>query len=392
MKKIFVNSFLVAIAGLSFVGCRESGASNIDTPNPTDITVERGPVIGAYVVDDSGKRAISLGGGQYRFSVSPTYPITAYGGYIDVNRDGVIDGNDTTLPMPLSLSSQNRNKLTILTTLATNDELKNRILTNYGLNEEELFTLTPATSLKISAISDEVFKYCVENNATVDDINLTTFASLEDAIDTKITTFQNSSDSLLEIATQNEITLVGELNITLASSDTNLTVVANTITQSGTQTNDPTVMLNTLPMATLTEEQKDGLVFMYQEEKVARDVYNEMYVKWGSKVFANIAKSEQSHMDAVKAILEKYDLEVPVVSDTVGEFDLEKLRELYYDLIASGNVSSNEAMKVGVLVEQTDIADLIERMVDVPEDIKIVYQSLLNGSYNHLNAFSKQVH
>jgi hypothetical protein len=268
--------------------------------------------------------------------------------------------------------------------------MKWSILTTYGLSEEELFTLIPSTSLKVSAISDEVFKYCIENNVTVEDINLSTFSTLETDIQNIITTYANSTDSLVEIATANEIALVDELNITLDDTDANLTEVSNTITQSTTQTNDPTLMLNSMPLYTLTDEQKAGLVFMYQEEKVARDVYNTMYVKWGSKVFANIAKSEQSHMDAVKAILVKYSLEVP--SDVAGTFELEELQTLYTTLIGMGNVSSNEAMKVGVLVEETDIADLIERMVDAPDDIEIVYQNLLNGSYNHLNAFSKQVY
>lgn len=389
MKKSFLCSLVTA--GLLLSGCGSSDTTNQD-PTYTDITVERGPVIGAYVVDNSGKRAINLGNGQYRFSVAPTYPITAYGGYIDVNRDGVIDGNDTTLTMPLSLGEQNRNKLTIVTTLATNEELKNKILTTYGLSEEELFTLTPSTSLKISAISDEVFKYCIENNSSVEDINMITFTTLENEINSTIVANETLAltQTLLEIATQNETDLVNELNVTLTDTDANLSEVALDITQSSTQTNDPTAMLDAMPLYTLSDEQKAGLVFMYQEEKVARDVYNAMYAKWGSKVFANIAKSEQSHMDAVKAILEKYSLEVP--SDEAGVFTDSDLLALYNTLIGMGNVSSNEAMKVGVLVEETDIADLIERMVDAPDDIEIVYQNLLNGSYNHLNAFSKQVY
>lgn len=389
MKKSFLCSLVTA--GLLLSGCGSSNTTNQD-PTYTDITVERGPVIGAYVVDNSGKRAVNLGNGQYRFSVAPTYPITAYGGYIDVNRDGVIDGNDTTLTMSLFLGEQNRNKLTIVTTLATNEELKNKILTTYGLSEEELFTLTPSTSLKISAISDEVFKYCIENNSSVEDINMTTFTTLENEINSTIVANETLAltQTLLEIATQNETDLVNELNVTLTDTDANLSEVALDITQSSTQTNDPTAMLDAMPLYPLSDEQKAGLVFMYQEEKVARDVYNAMYTKWGSKVFANIAKSEQSHMDAVKAILEKYSLEVP--SDEAGVFTDSDLLALYNTLIGMGNVSSNEAMKVGVLVEETDIADLIERMVDAPDDIEIVYQNLLNGSYNHLNAFSKQVY
>lgn len=389
MKKSFLCSLVTA--GLLLSGCGSSDTTNQD-PTYTDITVERGPVIGSYVVDNSGKRAINLGNGQYRFSVAPTYPITAYGGYIDVNRDGVIDGNDTTLTMSLSLGEQNRNKLTIVTTLATNEELKNKILTTYGLSEEELFTLTPSTSLKISAISDEVFKYCIENNSSVEDINMITFTTLENEINSTIVANETLAltQTLLEIATQNETDLVNELNVTLTDTDANLSEVALDITQSSTQTNDPTAMLDAMPLYTLSDEQKAGLVFMYQEEKVARDVYNAMYAKWGSKVFANIAKSEQSHMDAVKAILEKYSLVVP--SDKAGVFTDSDLLALYNTLIDMGDNSSNEAMKVGVLVEETDIADLIERMVDAPDDIEIVYQNLLNGSYNHLNAFSKQVY
>ena len=148
-------------------------------------------------------------------------------------------------------------------------------------------------------------------------------------------------------------------------------------------------MLESMPTYNLTQEQKDGLVFMYQEEKVARDVYNNLYEKWNIKVFSNIAKAEQSHMDAVKSILEKYNLDIP--NDEVGVFELEELQKLYDDLVAMGSVSSSEAIKVGVLVEETDIKDLEELIVDAPEDIKVIYQSLLNGSYNHLNAFNKQV-
>lgn len=176
-----------------------------------------------------------------------------------------------------------------------------------------------------------------------------------------------------------------------ANYDDTITIVTNDSTDTVLST-PPSFdsNLSEYPVYDLTQEQKDGLVFMYQEEKVARDVYNAMYEKWGNRVFTNIAKSEQSHMDAVKAILDKYNLTVP--NDTPGAFELQELQELYNNLITMGSVSSNEAMKVGVLVEQTDIADLLERIEDAPEDIKVVYQNLLNGSYNHLNAFSKQVY
>jgi hypothetical protein len=393
MKKFI----LYMSATFLLIGCGGGGGGTVTTtPTSTDIIVERGPVIGSYVVDNNGKRASNIGSGKYRFSTTPSYPIYVYGGYIDVNRDGVINGDDTALTFPLSVSEQDKEVITLLTTLAANSDIKNELLSTYNFSEDELFRLTPSTSLKVSAISDIVFKYCIENNSSIEDINITTFINtLETNITNTISqneTLETNGDTLVEIATANEIALIDDLNITLTDSGTDLTNVTNTITQSSTQVQDPTVLLDSLPTATLTQEEIDGLVFMYQEEKVARDVYTKMYEKWGLRIFNNISKAEQTHMDAVKAILIKYNIDIPVTSDTIGEFDLVELQTLYDTLIASGMVSSNEALKVGKLVEETDIADLIERLVDAPEDITLVYNSLLNGSYNHLNAFSKNIY
>jgi hypothetical protein len=148
---------------------------------------------------------------------------------------------------------------------------------------------------------------------------------------------------------------------------------------------------NTYIVSELTEIQKEDLKFMYQEEKVARDVYLSMYNLYGSRIFKNIANAEQKHMDAIKSLLEKYSIEVPVINDTIGEFDLQELQELYYELLSSGTISEQEAFKVGELIELTDIEDLEEKISNTPYDIKKVYEKLLNGSYKHLEAFRKKL-
>ena len=142
----------------------------------------------------------------------------------------------------------------------------------------------------------------------------------------------------------------------------------------------------------LTLEQKEGLIFMIEEEKVARDVYTTLYNKWGIRVFTNIAKSEQKHMDAVENILNQYDLEIPLTLDTVGIFEDEQLQVMYNDLIVKGNSSLIDALEVAVLIEEVDIADLQELIQsNVPSNIKKVYNNLLNGSYKHLRAFNRQL-
>jgi hypothetical protein len=157
------------------------------------------------------------------------------------------------------------------------------------------------------------------------------------------------------------------------------------------QENESNDLSNYESAESLSVTQKEDLQYMYQEEKVARDVYLTLYNKYNSQVFYNISQAEQKHMDSVKTLLENYNIEVPVLSDEIGKFDLVELQELYDTLIESGSVSEYEAFKVGELVELTDIADLEEKIVNTPEDIEAIYQNLLDGSYKHLEAFRKKL-
>ena len=139
----------------------------------------------------------------------------------------------------------------------------------------------------------------------------------------------------------------------------------------------------------LSQSETDGLIFMREEEKLARDVYNILYIKWGMRVFNNIAKSEQRHTDAIKTLIDKYELEDPVKNDTPGVFVNDDLQNLYNTLIAKGDSSLVDALLVGALIEEVDILDIqkeIDEHVD-NEDIAFIYDNLINGSYNHLRAF-----
>jgi len=147
------------------------------------------------------------------------------------------------------------------------------------------------------------------------------------------------------------------------------------------------VQLTSIPPSDLTADESAGLLFMREEEKLARDVYNQMFTLWGQRVFQNIASSEQTHMDQVKLLLDRYGLADPTLEP--GKFTDPTLQALYDQLIAQGSVSLEEAIKVGVLIEQTDINDLQDRLAQTDNaDIQLVYNNLLNGSYNHLSAFT----
>lgn len=129
-----------------------------------------------------------------------------------------------------------------------------------------------------------------------------------------------------------------------------------------------------------------GLLWMREEEKLARDVYLALADLWDVRVFANIARSEQSHMDALATLLDRYGLEDPVGGNPAGVFSDPQIQALYDDLLARGRTSLVEALAVGATIEDLDIVDLRERASDVA-DIARVYENLEMGSANHLRAF-----
>ncbi len=139
----------------------------------------------------------------------------------------------------------------------------------------------------------------------------------------------------------------------------------------------------------------EDLVFMREEEKLARDTYLVLGEEWGLAIFSNIAESEQKHMDALKQLLDKFGITDPVDDESakgIGDFENEYLEGLYAKLIDWGLISEMDGLKVGAAIEEVDIRDIhhaIKRAEN--EDIITTYESLLCGSRNHLRAFVAKI-
>lgn len=139
----------------------------------------------------------------------------------------------------------------------------------------------------------------------------------------------------------------------------------------------------------LSEVEVEGLSYMREEEKLARDVYLMLYEQWGIRIFQNIAGAEETHMSAVADLLERYGLPDPAADTVVGVFANPELQALYDQLMEDGSQSLADALRVGALVEEVDIIDLETYIAQTDnEDVLLVYQNLLKGSYNHLRAFT----
>ncbi|WP_346855653.1 DUF2202 domain-containing protein [uncultured Draconibacterium sp.] len=138
----------------------------------------------------------------------------------------------------------------------------------------------------------------------------------------------------------------------------------------------------------LSDDEIEGIVFMREEEKLARDVYLQLGDLFPHNTFENIAESEQSHTDAILRLINFYTLDDPALGNDIGEFENEELQQLHDFLMALGSMELDSALVVGAIIEETDILDIqeLKDLTDV-KNIDQVYGNLLDGSENHLRAF-----
>ena len=149
-----------------------------------------------------------------------------------------------------------------------------------------------------------------------------------------------------------------------------------------------TETINETPATALSDLEKQGILYMCEEEKLARDVYLQLYDKWGVTSFNNISRSEQTHTDAIKSLIDRYNLDDPAEGRGLGEFTNKELQQLHDDLIKQGSQSEVDALKVGAAIEEIDILDIEMYVAQTDKsDIKLVYENLLKGSRNHLRSF-----
>lgn len=164
------------------------------------------------------------------------------------------------------------------------------------------------------------------------------------------------------------------------------------------------------PQSVLTQELKNTLSYMGNEERLAYDVYNYLYTIHPLKQLTNIAtNSESSHVKAVQLLIQKYiqdpseftntDLtqlnykDTPLEDMQAGVYDISAIQSLYDTLIAKGSASPQDAYEVGCIIEVTDIHDLDEDIIlaqnSDASDILSTFEFLRNGSYKHYWAFDR---
>ncbi|MFM1913988.1 MAG: hypothetical protein RIR51_1841 [Bacteroidota bacterium] len=141
----------------------------------------------------------------------------------------------------------------------------------------------------------------------------------------------------------------------------------------------------------ISDSEMNDLKYLREEEKLARDVYLYAFDKYQENIFDNISKSEQTHMDKVLVLLNKFNIE-DSASPIKGEFNNQELSNLYSDLINIVDLSLNDALTVGANIEDLDILDIEKMLLNTDNlEIRTMYENLQCGSKNHIRSFNNKL-
>ena len=379
-----------------------------DTNIATDVTLERGPVLFSHMIDSQGVKAepVKDDNGNptniYRFALTPDYPITATGGYIDLDASGSLSAGDVAMGN-LQLQIEAGDVITLASALANIDG-NLATLQALGFSTEQLMHETPSSNLMIAALSDEIYAYIAQNNIT--DLSLIDLSALSSQIATRMSLYSGSTQSALEL----EQTLINELGDAVTTIDQArvdellASVSALSITQES---------FDTIPM---TAEQQSLIAYSWNEEKMAKDLYNSLYdalMVQGTEIKAlvNVAtNSETQHQEAMRALAEKHDLDLINLSDTqvtygydgaalaavpVAEFPLSAIQDMYnglWDHATANGLTAQSALEAACIVEVEDVNDLNHSIEEATAlgayELVAAFESLRSGSYSHYWAFN----
>ena len=294
--------------------------------------------------------------------------------------------NCISLPVEFKIGSL---KLGLVSTLAEDKQVFPQDLFNLSRDDN--------TSLEVIAMA-RFLQSCDEDNNTQNGITIAQslkekFTVSEDFSADKIDTYAN--------ITIDEAQAIQHLSNTIEF--VNLVNSASTLPIA---VKDALLTVN----STLTQEAKNTLSYMGNEERLAYDIYMKLYESYPLTQFTNIANNgEKVHIQAVQLLIQKYinsydeftniDLtelkymDASIEDMSSGVYDISAIQNLYDLLLSKGQQSQQDALEVGCMVEVTDINDLLHDIEIAKEsdanDIVTTFEFLRDGSYAHYWAFDK---
>jgi hypothetical protein len=139
--------------------------------------------------------------------------------------------------------------------------------------------------------------------------------------------------------------------------------------------------LDSIPLGSLSEQEKSGLQATRVGAKLSRDLYIVFDSLWHLPAFSTNTFNERIHMDAAALMLTRYGLTDPTAGRVEGSFQDAQIQDLFRRFQEDGSRSAEAALQTMMYLEELDIMDIRTRLAQTDkEDLHLIYNDLLRGN------------
>lgn len=137
----------------------------------------------------------------------------------------------------------------------------------------------------------------------------------------------------------------------------------------------------------ISEDDQKALLYLIEEQKMARDVCALLGEKHGVKLFTSYSQKAQAQMVRLEELYKTYKPEYQL-DKTPGTYVNLKIQDLYQYYVSEGVVSLNEGFRAGAKIADASIYG-IENIMSGTQNTKLhgVYGIVRCGSGNQLRSF-----
>jgi len=148
---------------------------------------------------------------------------------------------------------------------------------------------------------------------------------------------------------------------------------------------------NTSTSKQLNAGEKEGLLFLVENEKMLMDVYNDLSRSGQADAMKQLANTKRRHMMLISAKIDKYGLENPLNGRSAGEYKNPLIQQRYDQLSVSAPASESGAISLANNLENSLLTELNYYLngVDDHPDITSIYNKIIDETGTNSLVFGR---
>ena len=139
----------------------------------------------------------------------------------------------------------------------------------------------------------------------------------------------------------------------------------------------------------LNESVKSDVVYLYELERFAKDIYQKSYDEWGLELFNTLTSTQSLNNSIIAILLDNYNITYNVTPEA-GVYTDDTIQGFYDTYVQETNTTIKDSLSMGVALEEKLVSEIDTLMQNrsLSDDVKIVYEIVKRSTREHIHSFN----